>query len=517
METILIVDDTKANIQILMELLDERYDVIASRDGQGAIEMAIEDKPDLILLDVVMPEMDGFEVCRELKKNKKTKEIPIIFLTAQTNEDSIEKAYEVGGIDYITKPFKQKELLARVKRELKLVSLINQLKDSQQDNLEYASFVQESLLPAPKNIRKSFDDFFIIYNKKDIVSPLTYNFFKINDNESLFLIIDCHIEGIKSAFYTMFLNSIEKEMISYIKENKEIEVSSRWIYNFIDDSIKQKLLQDEDLEYDIGIVYHNKKNNTLGFSGNNSIMWYLEDDRLKEVQSPGGLSDEILFDLKEDFYFYLSTKNISRSKISFNDIHNNLLKPIDQQEKLFKDLIDEIEDVIFCGFRINNKIEMIIEYEGLFTQDILGSFTDTIEDRIENIGIISNILTILSEQFQNTMNYSKVKDPSIDIVSSKGYISLQETPHEYIVTSKNLISLNDKEKIEPKLNEIRSLDRQGIRKRYKELRKSGVNTHNKGGGIGFYEIAKRCNEVLYDFEIINSERFTFTYKSILKK
>jgi len=128
METILVVDDTKSNIQILMELLDNRYDVIACKDGETAIEIAQEDKPDLILLDIMMPDMDGFEVCEKLKELPQTKDIPIIFLTAMTQDDNIEKAYDIGGSDYITKPFRSKELLARVKRELELIRLQNELK-----------------------------------------------------------------------------------------------------------------------------------------------------------------------------------------------------------------------------------------------------------------------------------------------------------------------------------------------------------------------------------------------------
>ncbi|MEA3513116.1 MAG: response regulator [Campylobacterota bacterium] len=123
MKTILVVDDTKVNIQILMELLGDDYDILACRDGETAIEMAQEDKPDLILLDIMMPKMDGFEVCEKLKEKPDTKEIPIIFLTAMSDEDSIEKAYDIGGSNYVTKPFKPKELLARVKRELELQEL----------------------------------------------------------------------------------------------------------------------------------------------------------------------------------------------------------------------------------------------------------------------------------------------------------------------------------------------------------------------------------------------------------
>ena len=131
METILVVDDTTINIKILVELLDDKYDVIVATDGKTALEIAFEELPDLILLDIMMPIMDGFEVCKLLKENPKTKNIPIIFLTAKTDEDSIEKAYEVGGSDYVLKPLKPKELMARVKTQLELQSSIK--------NLEYLS------------------------------------------------------------------------------------------------------------------------------------------------------------------------------------------------------------------------------------------------------------------------------------------------------------------------------------------------------------------------------------------
>jgi len=124
---ILIVDDTVTNLDILGELL-EQYDVIDAINGSDALEIIEEEKVDLILLDIMMPEMDGYEVCEILKGNLQTRDIPIIFITAKTDENSIEKAYDMGGADYVTKPFKPKELLAKVKRELQLQDLQNELK-----------------------------------------------------------------------------------------------------------------------------------------------------------------------------------------------------------------------------------------------------------------------------------------------------------------------------------------------------------------------------------------------------
>ncbi|MDA3908458.1 MAG: diguanylate cyclase [Sulfurimonas sp.] len=125
-QTILIVDDTETNIDILLDILNA-YDIVVAIDGESALEIASEDNPDLILLDIMMPNMDGYEVCRRLKNMSHTKDIPVIFITASTDEDSIERAYEVGGIDYVTKPFKPRELTARIKTQIKLKNLLSDL------------------------------------------------------------------------------------------------------------------------------------------------------------------------------------------------------------------------------------------------------------------------------------------------------------------------------------------------------------------------------------------------------
>ncbi len=127
MKKILIIDDTRVNIVILQELLSKKYDVISQTNGFKAIEIVKNEKVDLILLDVMMPEIDGFETCKILKQNPKTKDIPIFFITAKADEDSIENAYELGGSDYISKPFKPKELLAKINREFSMQDMISHL------------------------------------------------------------------------------------------------------------------------------------------------------------------------------------------------------------------------------------------------------------------------------------------------------------------------------------------------------------------------------------------------------
>ena len=128
---ILIVDDENRNIQLLINILkqNKNYNLIFAVDGQQALDRIKEHDFDLILLDIVMEPMDGYEVCKIIKKDSILKKIPIIFLTAKNDEESIKKGFDLGAVDYITKPFFEAELLARVRTHLELKSYRDELED----------------------------------------------------------------------------------------------------------------------------------------------------------------------------------------------------------------------------------------------------------------------------------------------------------------------------------------------------------------------------------------------------
>ncbi|EIJ43225.1 bacteriophytochrome (light-regulated signal transduction histidine kinase) [Beggiatoa alba B18LD] len=126
--TLLIVDDVPANVAMLFDFLtDAGFKVLVAQEGLRAIQKAEYAKPDLILLDVMMPDMNGFEVCRIIKMQESTRDIPIIFMTALTETVNKVKGFEVGAADYITKPIQQEEVLARINTHLKLHRLQKQL------------------------------------------------------------------------------------------------------------------------------------------------------------------------------------------------------------------------------------------------------------------------------------------------------------------------------------------------------------------------------------------------------
>lgn len=129
MNRILIVDDTPINLKVAILIIENHgFEVSVANSGQEALEQVKSERPDLILLDIVMPEMDGFRVCSELKKEPEYADIPILFLTGQSDEDDIIKAFEAGGADYVTKPVNPTELVARIKTHLHLSHTIAKLK-----------------------------------------------------------------------------------------------------------------------------------------------------------------------------------------------------------------------------------------------------------------------------------------------------------------------------------------------------------------------------------------------------
>ncbi|MBF0448944.1 MAG: two-component system response regulator [Magnetococcales bacterium] len=125
--TIFVVDDTEMNIDVLLETLGDRYDVSVALDGESALEDIPITRPDLILLDVMMPGIDGYEVCERLKNDPLTREIPVIFITAKQESDDQTRGFQVGAVDYITKPFSPPVVQARVETHLNLMKARKQL------------------------------------------------------------------------------------------------------------------------------------------------------------------------------------------------------------------------------------------------------------------------------------------------------------------------------------------------------------------------------------------------------
>lgn len=132
---ILLIDDNKLNARMIdLILKNDNFSVMSTTSGQEGLELAASKKPDLILLDIMMPVMDGFEVCRRLKASEETRDIPVIFLTSKSDSDGIVKGFELGAADYVTRPFNRTELLARLRTHLALKESRTKVVDLERKN-----------------------------------------------------------------------------------------------------------------------------------------------------------------------------------------------------------------------------------------------------------------------------------------------------------------------------------------------------------------------------------------------
>ncbi len=152
---LLIVDDLPDNIKVLGNCLQyEGYIISFATSGEQAIEMALKNRFDLILLDIMMPGMDGFQVCRALKTEERAKDIPVIFITAKNEKEDIVRGFEAGAVDYVTKPFNAAELSARVRTHLELKKA-RQLIKSQAEELAWTN---KRLVGKNKKLQQAIDE-----------------------------------------------------------------------------------------------------------------------------------------------------------------------------------------------------------------------------------------------------------------------------------------------------------------------------------------------------------------------
>lgn len=130
-QTILVIDDEPHNLRLMLEYLEEHnFRVLVSQDGESGLQRARYAKPDLILLDVILPDIDGYELCRQLKADPETHAIPVIFLTVLMLPEDKVKAFALGGVDYVNKPVQWEEVLARVTSHMRIAALIQQLDEA---------------------------------------------------------------------------------------------------------------------------------------------------------------------------------------------------------------------------------------------------------------------------------------------------------------------------------------------------------------------------------------------------
>ncbi len=159
--TILVVDDSPDNVKVLIGILSEKYTIKVALNGEKALKLAGKKPPDLIMLDVVMPEMDGYEVCRRLKSMPELKEVPIIFLSGKTEVEDIIRGFELGAVDYVSKPFNATELSVRINTHLQIAFLQNELTRANEELEQRVVEKTTQVLHFEKIIHTEIDESFI--------------------------------------------------------------------------------------------------------------------------------------------------------------------------------------------------------------------------------------------------------------------------------------------------------------------------------------------------------------------
>ena len=221
---ILIVDDVKANIDILVEALRGEYKLSVALDGATALRSVEKNAPDLLLLDIVMPGLDGYEVCRQLRAQESTRELPIMFLSALEDVKDKTRGFEVGGNDYLTKPFEVLEVKARVRSLLRAKAYADAVREAMARDLRIAREIQMGILPADlaAATRGTGLDVHAIIEPALLVGGDLYEVLRASDDRVVVALGDVSGKGIPAALFMAVAMTVLRTLARQVAEPDEI-------------------------------------------------------------------------------------------------------------------------------------------------------------------------------------------------------------------------------------------------------------------------------------------------------
>lgn len=312
-----IVDGVPKNIQVVGNILrGEACEIAFSQNGRDALDRIKSNPADLILLDIMMPDMDGYEVCEELRKDPKTRDIPVIFLTAKTDTDSTVRGFEVGGQDYLTKPFNSAELLARVRTHLKLKKnrdIILRINERLKQEIAERARVEEELRAHREHIR--------LINqimRHDIINDLV-----VIDSELQLYDELCDDELLKKAAVrvgkSVDLINRMRELETFITAHRGLKLYS--VTEVLEDVAKSYPSTTFNIEGDVQALADESLNSVMDNIINNAVV-HGKTDRIDITMKPAGefceirivdygsgIPDEIKENIFEESFMYGETGN----------------------------------------------------------------------------------------------------------------------------------------------------------------------------------------------------------------
>jgi sigma-B regulation protein RsbU (phosphoserine phosphatase) len=221
---ILIVDDAKTNIDILVEALRGEYKLSVALDGTAALRSVEKSPPDLVLLDIMMPGIDGYEVCRQLRAQESTRELPVMFLSSLEDVKDKTRGFEVGGNDYLTKPFEVLEVKARVRSLLKAKAYADAVREAMARDLRIAREIQMGILPADLQAATSHTDLDVhaIIEPAQQVGGDLYEVLRASDDRLVVALGDVSGKGIPAALFMAVAVTVLRTLARHIVDPAEI-------------------------------------------------------------------------------------------------------------------------------------------------------------------------------------------------------------------------------------------------------------------------------------------------------
>lgn len=357
---VLIVDDTPKNIQVLGSMLrDEKYDIYFANSGRAALIQIEHSDFDLILLDIMMPEMDGYEVCSMLKGDDRTKDIPVIFLTARNDNESVIEGFKRGAQDYVTKPFEASELLMRVKTQITLKVARDKLKEANSKmkaELDFAKTIHSKIVtfntPVMKNFYIKADNISVGGIGGDFIECL-----KLDNGNTGIAFVDVSGHGISAALMVSALKfiigsnfkGIDKPSEALYYLNNMINntfigdgITLSAIYFIIDDESGKIILSSCSQEDAILM----KRDGIYPLTAKGIILGILDNESIKESKDINFKDIEINMEKGEKLFFYtdglVETKYLNRDGL--NSILNSLKS--DDTDYIFEYINKEMKEQI---------------------------------------------------------------------------------------------------------------------------------------------------------------------------
>jgi len=221
---VLIVDDVKANADILVEALRADYKLSVALSGDAALRAVAKSPPDLILLDIVMPGIDGYEVCRRLRAEPSTREIPIMFLSSLEDVANKTRGFELGGNDYLTKPFEMLEVKARVRSLLKARAYAEAVREAQERDLAIAREIQLGLLPSDlaSPVKGTPYDVHAVIEPARLVGGDLFEVLRVSDDRLVIAVGDVCGKGITAALFMAVAVTLLRTLARQCESPEEI-------------------------------------------------------------------------------------------------------------------------------------------------------------------------------------------------------------------------------------------------------------------------------------------------------